>query len=235
MGLGTARLCNPGALYIVPPTGSPLPSHPRESAGPSAAPAILFEAKAIMSSVPLILRPSQDASDGWIEFHFSRAVDGRTDVRLRRALADLREVASPNFRRQSFVTSARAHIAATARHVLAESESFPLSRHTPIVATRTHAALCEPASFVRKFSLAEKCATGGIKHGTVRKGSTPRERTESILPITHSTGRQGSSSWITPSWLAHLSSMSKWPTAQPSRSDRFSDGCRTSEDQGGPQ
>jgi hypothetical protein len=204
--------------------------------GPAAARTILTEAKAIMSSVSFIFRHSQDASDGWDEFVGSLPIHGRTDERLRRdAFAEDRALASSLVAHRTLDSRERAGTFTTARHVLDTTVLFSLRRNARVVAVQTCDVLREPAPFVEKNALAETCALGGIKHGTVRNESTPRVRAASILPITHSTGRQESSSRITPSRLALLSSMSMCSTAQPSRSDRFSDGCRTSEDQGGPQ
>jgi hypothetical protein len=134
----------------------------------------------------------------------------------------------------------RARRDTTARRVLVASErirriparGIGLGPCAPMIAARTGTMLPEPASFAQKFLLAETDGLGGIKHGTVRNESTPRVRAVNILPITHTTGRQESSSRVTPSRLAFLSPMS--PTARPPRSDRTSVGCRTSEDQGGP-
>jgi hypothetical protein len=95
--------------------------------------------------------------------------------------------------------------------------------------------LVEPADFAENFTLASLHDGGGIKLGTVRKRSTPRVRAVSTFPITHTTGRQESSSRVASSRL--FSS----PFAEPPRSDHSEEECRPGEehtrlqDQGGPR
>jgi len=205
----------------------------------------------MMSSDSFIDRPRRNARDGATALDSPSAATARMDRRDGdHPLAEDR-VSWPGRRRRPcrfwlpffsrvvarYRLQNHEHVRAapTARCVLVELENFPRPRCAPVVAARTRAEVREPASFVEKFALAETRASGGINHGTVRNESTPRMRAASILPITHTKGRQESSSRVTPSRLAGLSSMSMWSTAQPSRSDRISEGCRTSEDQGGPQ
>jgi hypothetical protein len=188
----------------------------------------------MMSSDSLDGRPARDPIDRPTSFCVPFSSTGRTGERDRRDPPDDDREHEPHaVTRGTLNSRERARIAATARPVLLMPEEFLVARHAPVIAARTRIVLREPASFVEKFALAEMSASGGIKHGTVRNESTPRLRAASILPITHTTGRQESSSRVTPSRHALLSPM--FSTARPSRSDRTSAGCRTSEDQGGPQ
>ncbi len=132
------------------------------------------------------------------------------------------------------VSTSRGHVRfGAARLVLTVRTKFTPTPRALIVAARIDATPLATASFVENFSLAHNRARDGINDGTVRNESTPRMRAESIPPITQSTSRQESSSRVTPSRLTVLSPL--FPRARPSRSDRTSVGCKSREDQGGPQ
>lgn len=191
------------------------------------------ETKVIMSSepgIPLGARDGTVSRSSSIARRVARPSSGRI-VRCDDPMTSCDHDARSTVRR-SRAPRERVRITA-ARGVLAARRFLSPTPRALVVAAPSDATRRATASFVENFSLAEERASDGINHVTVRDESTPRVRTESIPPITQSTGRQESSSRVTPSRLTVLSPM--FPRARPSRSDRTSVGCRTSEDQGGPQ
>jgi hypothetical protein len=237
----TARLCRSRIPLIVRARELPPDSSPRVAPALTTRRPIKTESKANMSSDPLNGRRARDSGERPGSPADISSLTGGTpqhdhcDPSAKHSARNPYQVAA-----RRLDSRERARRIATARHVLVEPEKFRLTQAreiprpscTPMIAARTRTALRQPASFAEKISLAETDVLGGIKHGTVRNESTPRVRAANILPITHTTGRQESSSRVTPSRLALLSPMSS--SARPSRSDRTSVGCRTSEDQGGP-
>lgn len=190
------------------------------------------DAKAIVPSHPRLGLGADDDDDASSSIDaLPAATSARTRERRVRSASSAHNHAHVAMRR--FLPMwAHARNFAAARHVLGAQEKPSSTPRAPVIVGRSDSMPCATASFVENFALAEGRVSSGIKHGTVRNVSTPRVRAASIQPFTRDTGRQELSSRVIPSRLVVLSPLSS--TARPPRSDRFSVGCRPSEDQGGP-